>query len=43
MRVAIINSYFWDIGYHGIMLRQVKRNLGKKAKVSDFKLDIYQQ
>ena len=22
-RVSIINSYFWDIGYHGIMLRQV--------------------
>ena len=41
MRLAIVNSYFWDIGYHGIMLRQVKRNLGhnltgkEKVKVSD--------
>ena len=23
-RVSIINSYFWDIGYHGVMLRQVR-------------------
>ena len=24
VRVTLINSNFWDVGYHGIMLRQVE-------------------
>ena len=38
-RVSIINSYFWDIGYHGIMLRQV--NIQKKAQAGRYTKNAY--
>ena len=31
--MTIINSYFWDVGYHGIMLRQVDTTNARRCRI----------